>query len=240
MKPLMPAAVKGINIFRAAHASQAIPDSGPGDNFGDNESEGVNPYNADESQPQTPPATEIEANEEHIPWSPSPSSPSGRLPWPFAKNLGRIRESNSILPEERTSLSSMSPSAGPSNDHKRRHSAISSGSTSATNTAQKRTRRDASSASALHGLTAKLDSFSGTFLEGIALATPATSTLAPSPMRKTRAITRAQELEVDLDDARLAALIRIFQSDVNAADAYMVINRAGLRKAWIEDTLPIM
>jgi len=59
-------------------------------------------------------------------------------------------------------------------------------------------------------------------------------------VRKTRAITHAQELEVDLDDGKLAALIHIFQSDVNAADAYMVINQAGLRKAWIEDTLPMI
>ena len=59
-------------------------------------------------------------------------------------------------------------------------------------------------------------------------------------MRKTRAITRAQELEVDLDDGKLAVLIHIFQSDVNAADAYMVINQAGLHKVWIEDTLPMI
>ncbi len=32
----------------------------------------------------------------------------------------------------------------------------------------------------------------------------------------------------------------IFQSDVNAADVYMVINRAGLCKVWIEDMLPMI
>jgi hypothetical protein len=219
MTPLMPAAVKGANIFHAINASQAMSDSGLSNNFGDNEGEGVNTYeeqeytadNINENQPQTPPATEIEADEEHLPWSPSPP--------PQSRSLHLF------------------------NDHKRRHSAISSSTSSATNTVQKKTRRDASSASALHGLGAKLDSFGDTLLEGIARVTPAatpSSTLAPSPMRKTRAITRAQELEVDLDDVKLAALIRIFQSDVNAADAYMVINRAGLRKAWIEDTLPIM
>jgi hypothetical protein len=35
----------------------------------------------------------------------------------------------------------------------------------------------------------------------------------------------------------LAKLIRIFQSDVNAADAYMVIKREGVHKAWILSTL---
>jgi hypothetical protein len=93
-------------------------------------------------------------------------------------------------------------------------------------------------AGAVQGLTAELSAFGDTFLEGIAMAAPQTSTLAPLLLRKTRAILRAQELEEDLDDGKLAALIRIFQSDVNAADAYMVIKRPGLRKAWIEDTLP--
>jgi hypothetical protein len=49
---------------------------------------------------------------------------------------------------------------------------------------------------------------------------------------------RAQELEEDLDDEKLATLIWIFQSDVNAANAYMVIKWPGPRKAWIENTLP--
>jgi hypothetical protein len=222
----MPTAVKGLNVF---HPSQAVPDtaaSGPSDNLGDDESGAANMYeeredntgDMDENQPQTPSLAvpEIGADEElHTAWSRSPSP----------------------LPPSR------SRSSDPFNDHKRRHSAISSDTTSTPSTIQKRTRRhggEGSSAGALHGLTAGLNSFGDTFLEGIARAAPASSTLAPSPVRKTRAITRAQELEVDLDDGKLAALIRIFQSDVNAADAYMVINRPGLRKAWIEDTLPIM
>jgi len=94
--------------------------------------------------------------------------------------------------------------------------------------------------SAVQGLTTELSTFSDTFLEGIAMAAPQTSTLAPSSLRKTRAILCAQELEEDLDDGKLAALIHIFQSDVNAADAYMVIKRPGLCKAWIKDTLPVM
>jgi hypothetical protein len=48
----------------------------------------------------------------------------------------------------------------------------------------------------------------------------------------------AQELEENLDDEKLGTLIRIFQSDVNTADVYIVIKRPGLRKAWIENTLP--
>jgi hypothetical protein len=226
--PLMPTTAKGLNIF---HASQVIPNGGPGDSLDDDESGGANveeereddvdhvddadrvdeerEEHADRVDENRLPAPEIEAGEERIPWSPSPP-PQIRTPHPSAIN------------------------------HKRRHSAISSSTTSTTGSLPKRTRRDVGSAGALQGLTAELNTFGDTFLEGIALAAPAPSALAPSPVRKTRAITRAQELEVDLDDGKLAALIRIFQSDVNAADAYMVIKRAGLHKAWIEDTLPVI
>jgi hypothetical protein len=110
--------------------------------------------------------------------------------------------------------------------------------TSVTSTVLKK--RATSSTSAVQGLTAKLSVFGDTFLEGIVMAAPPTPTLAPSPLHKIRAILRAQELEEDLDDGKLAVLIHIFQLDVNAADAYMVIKCPGLRKAWIEDTLPAM
>ena len=48
---------------------------------------------------------------------------------------------------------------------------------------------------------------------------------------------RAQELETDLDDKRLVALIGLFQTDVSAADAYLVLKRDGLRKVWVESKL---
>lgn len=87
---------------------------------------------------------------------------------------------------------------------------------------------------ALQGLREELSSFGQTFIE---VSTPPVPSLAPSPSRKTKAIQRAQELEDELDDVRLAELIRVFQADVNAADAYLVIKRDGLRKAWIASTL---
>jgi hypothetical protein len=46
-----------------------------------------------------------------------------------------------------------------------------------------------------------------------------------------KAIQQAQDLEQDLDDESLAKLICIFQADVDAADAYVVIKREGLHKA---------
>lgn len=58
-----------------------------------------------------------------------------------------------------------------------------------------------------------------------------------SPNRKRNAIERAEELETELDDERLVQLINIFETDVSAADAYMVIKRDGLRKAWVKAKL---
>lgn len=60
---------------------------------------------------------------------------------------------------------------------------------------------------------------------------------ASSPERKTMAMTRAQELETDLNDTRLVALIGLFQADVSAADAYLVLKRDSLRKVWVETML---
>ena len=40
-----------------------------------------------------------------------------------------------------------------------------------------------------------------------------------------------------MDDEMLVSLIQIFQADVNAVDAYMVLKREGVQKLWIESTL---
>ena len=160
-----------------------------------------------------------------IPWSPSPS----------------LNDHPSAPPKAR------SPSPNPLSfapSHKRKHTAlsalssaaVSTHSTPSTSSGPKRACKEITGSAALQGLTAELSTFGQTFLEGVSSATPPPS-LAPSPSRKTKAIQRAQDLEEDLDDDRLAALIRVFQADVNAADAYLVIKRDGLRKAWIASTL---
>ena len=128
--------------------------------------------------------------------------------------------------------------------HKRNHSAISpewatSGSTTpSTNTTHKKSRIGViSRADAITGLRSELALFNGTFLEGTSSMAPLPPAIAPSPARKMKAIQRAQELEVDLNDEKLVSLIQIFQVDVNAADAYMVLKREGVRKMWIKSTL---
>ena len=70
-----------------------------------------------------------------------------------------------------------------------------------------------------------------------AIGTSVAAGLESSPMRRRHAIRSAQELEIDLSDARLAALVNIFIADVNAADAYMELKREGLRKTWVADRL---
>jgi hypothetical protein len=217
MMSLMPPTAKGLNVF---HPGQVAPGNEPNDDASGPSGEpetndepeveaGIDPSDI-ENRGQSP-AEDVDRGEEHIPWSPTPP-PCSHSSYPFTVN------------------------------HKCQHSAILLGTTSVTSTVSKKRATGsvqpvANGTSAVQGLTAELSAFGETFLEGIAMAAPPTSTLAPSPLRKTRAILRAQELEEDLDDGKLAALIRIFQLDVNAADAYMVIKRPGLRRAWIEDTL---
>ena len=80
-----------------------------------------------------------------------------------------------------------------------------------------------SNAEALMGLCSELAMFGGTFLEGTSSLAAPPPVIAPTPSQKTKAIQQAQELELDLDDERLVLLIQIFQTDVNAADAYMAL-----------------
>lgn len=64
-----------------------------------------------------------------------------------------------------------------------------------------------------------------------------TSTVPTTPQRKQKAMIQAQKLETDLDDDQMVSLINLFQHDVSAAAAYLVLQRAGLRKAWVKDKL---
>lgn len=100
-------------------------------------------------------------------------------------------------------------------------------------------RRHISSASGpdteLSGLNVQLNEFTEAFRS--ATGTSVTAGLESSPMRRRRAIRTAQDLEDDLSDEHLAALVNIFIADVNAADAYMELKRVGLRKAWVADRL---
>ena len=89
---------------------------------------------------------------------------------------------------------------------------------------------------ALLALTDQLSDFTDAFRAGTA-AEMQPHTVASSSEQKMRAMEQAQELESELDDTRLVALLGLFQSDVSAADAYLVLKRDGLRKVWVESKL---
>ena len=85
------------------------------------------------------------------------------------------------------------------------------------------------------GLQERMDDFTDAFRS----ATSGQASMAPesSPVRRRRAIRKAQELENDLDDADLVVLVNLFIADVSAADGYMELQREGLRKAWVAQRL---
>jgi len=60
--------------------------------------------------------------------------------------------------------------------------------------------------------------------------------IEPAPVCKQRAIRQVQE-EQDLDDHEVLTLIKVFQSDVTAADSYLNITRDGVRKLFLADYL---
>jgi hypothetical protein len=209
----MPTTAKGANVFRASQGDcvRAISPEVEDDKASEHDSE------------------EVPSQQSAIPWSPSPS-PKACSP---------------ALPNNQHTPSPLVFAPTPPNG-KRKHSALSvvtpattslrsTPSTSSRYT--KRARTEITGPAALQGLTAELSAFGQTLLEGASLSAPPVPLLAPSPSRKTKAILRAQELEDGLDDGRLAALIRVFQADVCAADTYLVLQKEGVRKEWILSTL---
>jgi len=136
--------------------------------------------------------------------------------------------------------SSLPPSSLPrfSLDKKRKHSAaFASTSEASTSTSPSilARKRHANGSSALFALSDQLSEFTDAFRAGTVAETG--PFVASSPERKMMAMKRAQELESDLDDVWLVALIGLFQTDVSAADAYLVLKRDGLRKVWVESKL---
>ena len=214
----MPTTAKGTNIF---HASQAVIGAD-----GDLDDPGSNGGSADQDRPQTP-DNDAPAHDSVTPHRDMVLDAKLARSWPITPPPAPSAQSP---PFKRS--------------HKQNHSAITStvassiSTTPSASTSRKKSRTGVmSNAEALVGLRSQLAVFSGTFLEGTSLMAAPPPLIAPSPSRKTKAIQQAQELELDLDDEKLVSLIRIFQADVNAADAYMVLKREGVWKLWIESTL---
>jgi hypothetical protein len=86
-----------------------------------------------------------------------------------------------------------------------------------------------STGAALEGLGDRLSEFNETFWTN----NEPQRSIESTPARKRIAICRAQELETDLEIEYVVALIHIFEGDVSAADAYVVLKREELRKLWV-------
>ena len=78
-------------------------------------------------------------------------------------------------------------------------------------------------------LSDQLSDFTDAFQVGMA-ANIQPCTVLSSPEQKMQAMEHAQELETELDDECLVALIGLFQTDVSAADVYLVLRCNGLQK----------
>src|ERR1700678_254470 len=57
--------------------------------------------------------------------------------------------------------------------------------------------------------------------------------LEASPIRKSTAMKRAQELETDLSDECVVGLIDLFQAHVAVADTYLSLSHEAIRKKWV-------
>lgn len=58
-----------------------------------------------------------------------------------------------------------------------------------------------------------------------------------SPERRAKAMHLFQEQESYLSDDCIVAFIDLFRMDTAAADAYIVLKRDGVRKAWVQKQL---
>ena len=91
---------------------------------------------------------------------------------------------------------------------------------------------------AVHGEMSELNGLFRDFLQANSTSPSGSQSGTPSlppstPQRKQLAMRRAQELEYELDDEGMVSLLELFETDASAADAYLVIERPALRKAWV-------
>lgn len=88
-----------------------------------------------------------------------------------------------------------------------------------------------SSNTTLGDLTGAVKSFAA------ALATsPSQTRLDPSPVRRTRAYQLAED-EEDLSDYELVAVMKLFSTNTEAADAYLAFKKKSVRTLWLGEML---
>jgi hypothetical protein len=124
-----------------------------------------------------------------------------------------------------------------SQGQKRKPSNLSSLATTRSSTPATKKQR-MSTGTALEGLGNRLAEFNETFRANNEPQHGAG--IESTPARKRTAICRAQELETDLEIEHVVALIHIFEVDVSAADAYVVLKREELQKLWVRSKLGLV
>lgn len=201
---------------------------------------------ADDTPPLINDGTTLRATPQacHLPLPPSAASTPIRGArndiFPTKAHLSAPFATKSATPACRKVIVNTAPVSA--SQHKRRHSAlddisVSSGTSTPSSGSAKR-RQIASGPAALNSLTEHLAAFTDAFRSSAEMDT-APPPIAPSPQRKMLAIERAQDLEDDLDDDSMILLINLFQKESSSADAYLVLKRAGLRKAWVRSKVDL-
>ncbi|KAK0493980.1 hypothetical protein EDD18DRAFT_1355920 [Armillaria luteobubalina] len=87
----------------------------------------------------------------------------------------------------------------------------------------------------IKSVTASMDSFEQSIKE--ALAPTGRALLEATPHCTQKAMKRAQDLEDWLSTSQMVSLMTIFEKDSWAADAYVVLEREDVRKAWVQRKL---
>jgi hypothetical protein len=225
---LLPMKPKGLNVFHPGQPTMQEENGGddpPGGGVGDLSSDGAgedmghnNPCGSDEGE-----------GEEPIPW--------------VSQVVGSTSSISEVCQQEQTppcempvqqSRARRSPSPI-SRGHKRKPSNLLSLATTRSSTPTIK-KQCVSTGAALEGLGDRLSEFNETCWTNNEPQRGIEST----PARKRIAICQAQELETDLEIEHVVALIHIFEGDVSAADAYVVLKREELRKLWVRSKLGLV
>ena len=163
------------------------------------------------------------------------------IPW-VSQVISSINGSSHVCPQEQTppreapvQQSSTQRSLSPiSQGHKCKPSNLLSLSTTRSSTCSSTPtikKQRTSTGAALEGLGDRLTEFNETFRANNEPRHGAG--IESTPARKHTTICRAQELETDLAIEHVVALIHIFEGDVSAADAYVVLKHEELQKLWV-------
>jgi hypothetical protein len=158
---------------------------------------------------------------------------------PFSLNHAALSETHDPPPP--SSPPSFPHTPGPSTastSTKRKYSALEASQSGQTPSvlSGKKQRSAVPGAVALNGFKESLDTFNKTIERGLVVQ-PHERVRDTSPERRQKAMTRLQEIETHLDDARLIALIDLFKCDTSEADTYMSLQREVLRKKWLQKQL---